>query len=195
MTVGGPSERVEPLPEVATARVVPLHEPSEQERIKKDAERERIERALANKREFEAMVQGTTNRLALLPDRTFLANLAFGVANLAFAKIMTGQVPINTAREASDLAKVAIEIGRLESGDPTRHDRPLTEEERQNAIASIAKLSDSLSERAKKLRENPDDGLDETLDDDELTPGSSTNADEPGIIATDATPGSHTEVG
>lgn len=110
------------------------------------------------KRRFEATIAGAKSRAALL-DRELLGELSFSAALIAVMAIVNGTVEIKTAKEAAEVARALVDIGRLERGDPSAHSTQLSPEERAVRIESAKRLRDELAERAKVEQAELDDTL------------------------------------
>lgn len=114
-----------------------------------DAERVKVEQAVAARDEFEKLVNGGVVRAAAF-DRTVLPHLGFATAGLMLTEILTGRIEIRTAKEAADVAKLALEIARREAGEPDANAGIQTPEQRQVMLKNIEAMRHELGERAKQ---------------------------------------------
>lgn len=113
--------------------------------------RERDVAAAAEARErFLGTIAGAKVRVVHVP-RTLISETAFGVANYMLAQILTGQLVVNNAKDAATIAKLALDIGRLEIGDPTSNQGELTVEEREKRIEAAKMLRADLEARQAAL--------------------------------------------
>ena len=109
---------------------------------------ERREQARAARARFVGSIAGAKLRSEELP-RELLKVLPFAVANLMMVKVLTGEVPVKTASEASQVARAAVEIGRLEMGDAINAE-PLTAEERAGRAAELAAVVQAIKDEREK---------------------------------------------
>lgn len=142
-------EKVDQPPQLAVARAARSQEASK-------AKRELAEK---NQKEFVARIAGSRARLTLLP-REMLQAIAFGVAEVALMKILTGEVPIKTAKEAADVAKISLDIGRIEVGDPTSIQGEYSPEQRADLIANAKALREQLERRQIEAERSGESGWD-----------------------------------
>jgi hypothetical protein len=149
------------------------------------ARQEKAALAEKNQREFVARIAGSRARLTLLP-RELLQAVAFGVAEVSLMKVLTGEVPIKTAKEAADVAKIALDIGRIEVGDPTSIHGEYSPEQREDLIANAKALRAELEKRQREAEKHGDSGWDGEGSNPvpaDSEPGSSTAAGESASVS------------
>lgn len=76
-------------------------------------------------------------RLAGNLDRASLGQKAFAAAQLLVNQVLTGALAPRNLNEASAFIKVAVDIGRMEAGEPTATIEHASKEERLEAIRAI----------------------------------------------------------
>lgn len=106
--------------------------------------------AQAAREAFLATIAGAKVRVAHVP-RPLITETAFAVTNLMLAKILTGELVVTNAKEAAMIAKMALDIGRLEIGDPASNTGELTPEERDRRIEAAKELRKELEKRQAAL--------------------------------------------
>lgn len=109
----------------------------------KDAERRR--------KRFVAAVKGAEVRADVIPT-TFLAQIAFPTAGVMLAKVLNGDLEPKSAKEAADIAKMAVDLGVLANkvnlemgGEPVA---PVSKEDAKKAAKA---LRDDLQERMDRM--------------------------------------------
>lgn len=116
-----------------------VHVPEDLLSRSEDEHAARLAAARRNKAELESFVRGSMARAESL-QRGLLPRLGFAVADLMLMEIVTGRLKPKTAKEAADIAKVALDIARRESGEPDSSIVIGTPEQRAAAIAKISEL-------------------------------------------------------
>lgn len=109
----------------------------------------------AKRKEFLARVKGAELKSLELP-RSMLKVIPFAVANLMMVDILNGRIKVRTAGEAAQIAKIALEMGRLEMGDAVNAE-PLTSDERKQRITEAGMLMQELKKRKDILEAQADD--------------------------------------
>jgi hypothetical protein len=102
--------------------------------------------AAENRAAFERMSRGALARADLL-DRAHLPQLGFAVADLMLMQLVTGRLKPKTAKEAMDVAKLAAELARKESGEADSTIVIRSPEERENALLRLKELAAMVAER------------------------------------------------
>jgi hypothetical protein len=74
----------------------------------------------AGRRSTSEAVSATMTALRTAHDRGTLGATAFAAAADLIGRVVTGEVTIRHASDAAELLRALVDIGRLESGDPTR---------------------------------------------------------------------------
>jgi hypothetical protein len=98
---------------------------------------------------------GAQARAGLYP-RGLTRELAEGVVNLMFAKILNGEIEPRTAKEAAEVAKMADEIARRHSGEAAKPE--LAGAEREQLTIDVKNLTLHLHQRAAAAQAQlPDD--------------------------------------
>ena len=110
-------------------------------------EMDRAKVAASKRAEFLSLIQQGQIKVGLLP-RELMAGFGIATANLMLLKILTGKTEVTTARQAADVAKIALDIARLELGQgaPTAED--MDEDARKAAIAKAMQVMEDLRARA-----------------------------------------------
>lgn len=124
-----------------------VHVPEDLLSASEDEHATRVALARRNRAEVEALIRGSAARADLLK-RGLLPSLGFGVADLMLMQVITGKLKPTTAKEAMEVAKVALEIARRESGEADQSIVIGTPEQRANAIERIATLQAAAQARA-----------------------------------------------
>ncbi|MCP4346117.1 MAG: hypothetical protein GY795_11405 [Desulfobacterales bacterium] len=118
-----------------------------------EMQRRRVERARENRAREAALSAGAKVRADLWP-RGELAEHAFAAAAKIAAGILTGEYGLRNGREAAQVMKDLVHVGRLENAQPT--DIPGAREsgeERDETIERLQRMQEELGQRAEeKLR-------------------------------------------
>lgn len=136
--------------------------------------------------EWRNLVSGAEIRAGSFK-REALPSLAFAAAGYALAKVLTGEVPINTVKEASDIAKVAVSIGRLETGDPDQNTGQWSPERLEQARENVKALHARLDQEAQAAQAAAEGAEVAAADIAGSVPPSPAVADDAGIVR-DTTP-------
>lgn len=121
-------------------RAIPFEEATDDEKIRSETG------ALERRAVFEHRVAGSQVRAGMLP-RALAAPAAMAVTNLMLAQLLQQEIVPTTAKEAAEVAKVAMGIYKEMSGNVSpEHLGPL---ERQQRDDTITAFEHTLRERAK----------------------------------------------
>lgn len=108
---------------------------------------ELVEQARQNKARWDAFVRGSKERAVALPREDIRAE-AFGVASLMFKNLLTGRLKPDNAKQAAEIAKIAYEVGRRETGDEDLATQVQTPEQRARAEEGLRALLATVQARA-----------------------------------------------
>lgn len=117
--------------------------------------------AAQNREKFENHVRAGTARAEMLK-RTDISTLGFGVSNLMLTQILTGRLKPKSAKEAIEVARIAHDIARKETGEADSTIVVRGPEERAAALSRLAEMGAMV--RARQLEAGPlivDDDIDD----------------------------------
>lgn len=121
-------------------------EPEPKPAAQAQRERDAARRKLA----FDALVKNATAKSSQL-ERRLLTSFAFGTANLMLAEILAGKVEPKDAKQAAEIAKIALDIGRTEMGEGSVLPENLEPYERRAKIAEAKAMLAEIRERGNAL--------------------------------------------
>lgn len=112
-----------------------------------DSNQELVDQARENKARWDAFIRGAKERSEALP-RENIRGEAYGVASLMFKNLLTGRIKPKSAKEAAEVAKIAYEIGRKETGDEDLATQVASPEQRARAEEGIRAIFATVQARA-----------------------------------------------
>lgn len=98
-----------------------------------------VSQASERRRQYEAFARAADQRADMLP-RTMIAKLGFATADLMLMSIVNRTVKPKTAKEAIEVAKIALDIARREEGETDVTITIKTAEQRQAALERIGQM-------------------------------------------------------
>ena len=111
-------------------------------------------RAREQRAAYVQLVKGGELRARDGVQRSELAGLAFAAAGIAIDEILCGKLGFRHAKDAADVARELVTLGRLELGLPTEGaSAPQTEAERKVYMERITVLHKTLADRARAARD------------------------------------------
>lgn len=105
----------------------------------------RRQNAVERERDAALRREGADMKIKNAPSREVLKGAAAAVLFEVAEKILVGEIPINTAREAASVADTFFNILRLESGQSTSNVEHLTHDEK---LARIKEMQEEARKRA-----------------------------------------------
>lgn len=108
---------------------------------------DQLREALGQRNAFRSRVNGAKVRTAEMP-RDLLLTLTFGVAVDMVIRLALGELQPKTAKEAAEVARLMLAIGRTETGEGGEDPATLTDDQRAAKIARARELMDEAKARA-----------------------------------------------
>lgn len=116
--------------------------------IKRPIDAAEIERCATERARFLAGIRGATLRAEVFSP-TIIANLSLGAVGLMLEMILNGHVEVKDAKQAIDVAKIALAISdKVTESVPAGATETVGAESRADKIAAIETLYGTLRERA-----------------------------------------------
>lgn len=158
---------------------------------------ERVRLAEERRRHVLGLMRGSKLRVGLLELETdgnglaaLLANLGISTAAFMLMEVINGNLPVKDARQAADIAKIALDIHRQMTGDEEGDLATLPPEKRAERRTVLVREAKSMIE---SWRERAEKATDVTLDEVAAVPPSPSAAPRLGIVS--ATPPVQAEEG
>jgi hypothetical protein len=108
--------------------------------------------AAARKLAFDRTVANATVKSSAL-ERKLLATFAVGTANWMLARILSGEIEPKDAKQAAEIAKIALDIARTETGEGDIRPEDMTTDERKLKIAQAQALAAEVMARGRQIAE------------------------------------------
>lgn len=132
------------IPAADPPELTPEAEAARDEARKRDAVRKKLE--------FQATTRNAQAKAAEL-DRRLIPTLAFGATGLMLSQVLAGIIEPKDAKQALEVAKMALDIARTETGEGQLAPELMDADTRAAKIAEAKATWEEIVERTKKLEQ------------------------------------------